>query len=86
MVYFVRSAKVIAKKGKEAIDWAYKVADYVKDKSGSEVEVLMNVTGPQNVVYWMARDESVGDFEKVFFHLCNQFFANVYDIFRALMI
>ena len=65
MVYFVRTVSVNGSKTKEAIEWAYKVADFVKSKHGTEVELLMNVTGSQSEIKWLARAESVGDFEKL---------------------
>jgi|APSaa5957512622_1039677.scaffolds.fasta_scaffold121147_1 hypothetical protein len=64
MVYFVRTAKVIGSKSQEAFKWSFKVADFIKNKTGTELELLMNVTGPQSEIHWLARTESVGAFEK----------------------
>ena len=66
MVYFVRSDRFVGSKAQEAIEWALKVADYVNKKHDSNVEVLMNVTGVQTEVHWMARAESVGEVEELF--------------------
>lgn len=69
MVYFVRSARVIVSRSKEAVEWALKVADYIDKNFSTAVEVLMNVTGPQNELHWIARKESVGEFEKTMVQL-----------------
>ena len=69
MVYFVRSSKFIRSRGQEAIEWALKVADYISSKYDIELEVLMNVTGPQNELHWMSHNGSVGAFEEGFLKL-----------------
>ena len=66
MVYFVRSDRFVGSKAQEAIEWSLKVADFVSKKYDTKVEVLMNVTGIQSEVHWMARGESVGEIEKLF--------------------
>lgn len=69
MVYFVRTAKAQAQRGKEAVEHALKVAGYIQENYDTAVEVLMNVTGQQDELHWLARKESVGEFEKVFVRL-----------------
>ena len=66
MVYFVRSHRFVGSKAQEAIGWSLKVADFVSKKWDTNVEVLMNVTGVQTEVHWLARGESVGQIEKLF--------------------
>ena len=66
MVYFVRSDRFVGSKAQEAIEWSLKVADFVSKKYNTNVEVLMNVTGLQTEVHWLARGESVGEIEKLF--------------------
>ncbi|HUV63954.1 MAG TPA: hypothetical protein VMW24_08650 [Sedimentisphaerales bacterium] len=66
MVYFVRSDRFVGGKAQEAIGWALKVADYINKKYNSNVEVLMNVTGVQTELHWVARGESVGEVEQLF--------------------
>ncbi len=65
MVYFVRTGSAIGSKSQEAVEWAFKVADYIKSKTSIEIELLRNVTGLQNEIKFLARAESVGAFEKV---------------------
>ncbi|UCF98163.1 MAG: hypothetical protein JSV89_01185 [Spirochaetaceae bacterium] len=66
MVYFVRSDRFVGSKAQEAIGWALKVADYVNKKYDTNVEVLMNVTGIQTELHWLARGKSVGEIEELF--------------------
>ena len=66
MVYFVRSNRFVGSKAQEAIGWSLKVADFVSKEWDTNVEVLMNVTGVQTEVHWLARGESVGQIEKLF--------------------
>ena len=65
MVYFVRTGSTVGSKSKEAVEWAFKITDYLKSKHGAEVELLRNVTGHQNEIIFLSRAESVGAFEKV---------------------
>jgi hypothetical protein len=66
MVYFVRSFRFVGAKAQEAIGWALKVAEYINNKYNSNVEVLLNVTGIQSEVHWMAHGKSVGEIEQLF--------------------
>lgn len=66
MVYFVRSDRFVGSRANEAIDWSLKVADFISKKYNTNIEVLMNVTGVQTEVHWLARGDSVGDIEKLF--------------------
>jgi hypothetical protein len=66
MVYFVRSFRFVGAKAQEAIGWALKVADYINKKYNSNVEVLLNVTGVQSEIHWMAHGKSVGEIEHLF--------------------
>ena len=64
MVYFVRTAKIIGRKSQEAFKWSFKAADFIKNKTSTKVELLMNATESQSEIHWLARAESVGAFEK----------------------
>jgi hypothetical protein len=66
MVYFVRSYRFAGPKSQQAIAWALKVADYINKKYNTNVEVLLNATGIQTEVHWMARGKSIGEIEQLF--------------------
>ena len=66
MVYWVRSITPAKGKGKETRDWAVKVAKYWMEHYAGiiNIDVVMNLSGPVNKIYFTGKYESLAAVEK----------------------
>ena len=64
MITAVRTANFQEGKAPAAIEWALKVANYIKESQGWDIQVMQNVTGMINQVHWVSTHESLGTFEE----------------------
>ena len=53
----------IVKDGPGALAWANEIAEFVKKKTGNEVEVLARI-GATNDIVWLQRFQDLGAYEK----------------------
>jgi dsRNA-specific ribonuclease len=65
MIVFVRTANIARGKTANAIAFAQKIAEYIKDKHGVELQVLLPVGGNPLRVAWTSRHESLADVEQL---------------------
>ena len=63
MIVFVRTADIARGKTGDAVAFAHKVAGYIKEKQGVEVQILMPVAGNPLRVAWTARYDGLADVE-----------------------
>jgi hypothetical protein len=97
MIYAVRSADIQHGKLADAFEWAVRVAAYIREKFGTDTQVLRNGNGSFYRVHWMTSYDSLGDYEEMmakigedegYLALIDElredyFFANVEDNFYA---
>ena len=60
----VRTANFQEGKAPAAIEWALKVANYINENHGWNVQVTQNVTGMLNQVHWVSTHESLGTLDE----------------------
>jgi hypothetical protein len=65
MIVFVRTANFARGKTAEAIAFAQKIAEHIKDKHGVELQILLPVGGNPLRVAWTSRHDSLADVEQL---------------------
>ena len=63
MITFVRTANIHDGKAQEAMAWAVKIATYISQNPGMNVQVMRNVAGLVSQVHWVANFASLAEFE-----------------------
>jgi len=64
MITSVRTAAIHDGKLAEAMAWAVKVRNYLRDKHGANVQLSRNIGGLAYQVHWVGTYPSLADFEK----------------------
>ena len=71
MITLVRTANMNDGQAMAGLAWAVKVATYITENLGVDVQVARNVGGPVNQVHWMANYDSLADFDAAMKRLLN---------------
>ena len=69
MIVFTRSASIAGGKIGEAIAFAHEITNYVKNKHGLELEVMIPVGGNPNRVAWSSRYVSLAELDEMTLNL-----------------
>jgi len=64
MITAVRTAGVHDGKFADAVAWALKTTNYLRDKLGGNTQLMRNVGGPLYQLHWVTTHSSLADFEK----------------------
>ena len=65
MIKTIRSFQPQAGKGREAVQWAREVADWLNARqSGSNVQVFTEVFGASGTIYWLGDAEDLATIER----------------------
>jgi hypothetical protein len=84
MITHVHTADIRDGKAMAAIEQALKLANYVNEKFGTNVQLMGNVAGPTYQLHWTANFESLAAFEEVYEKInvdpgYHQLLAEAYD-------
>jgi hypothetical protein len=64
MITAVRTGSIHDGKFGEAVAWAVKTTNYLRDKLGANTQLMRNVGGPAYQLHWVSTHQSLADFEK----------------------
>ena len=64
MITVVRTGSVHDGKFGEAVVWAVKITNYLREKLGANTQLMRNVGGPVFQLHWVSTHQSLADFEK----------------------
>jgi hypothetical protein len=64
MITSVTTASVHDGKLTEAIAWAVKATNYLRDKFGTNAQLTRNIGGPLYQLHWVSTHQSLADYEK----------------------
>ena len=66
MIKYIRSARAQAGKGREAVQWAREVADWLNaHQPGSNIQVFTEVFGASGTIYWLSDAEDLATIERL---------------------
>jgi hypothetical protein len=65
MIFFSRTASIAPGKASDAIAFGHLIAKYIKETSGTQLEVLVPIGGDPNRIAWHARYDSVAEWDAV---------------------